>query len=47
MAKKVAVTIKLVQEADDIDNLQLKKEIAKSLKCDWLYDILTVDITDC
>ena len=47
MAKKVAITIQLVQEADDIDNLQLKKEITKSLQCDWLYDISTVDITDC
>jgi translation elongation factor EF-1beta len=47
MAKKVAITIQLVQEADDIDNQQLKKEITKSLRCDWLYDVSTVDVTDC
>lgn len=46
MAKKALITIQLVPESQDVSNEQLKKEIAKSLTCDWLLKVQAVTIKE-
>jgi translation elongation factor EF-1beta len=46
MAKTAAITIQLVPESIDVADMELKKEIAKSLRCDWLLEVLSVVVTE-
>jgi len=46
MAKTAAITIQLVPESKDIENLDIRKEIIKSLQCDWLLQVISVEITE-
>jgi hypothetical protein len=45
MAKTAVITIQLVPEAERVQNPNLKKQISKSLQCDWKFDVLNVEIT--
>jgi translation elongation factor EF-1beta len=42
--KKVTLKIELVPESQTINNKQIKKEIRKSLTCDWLLKIQNIEI---
>ena len=42
--KKVNLKIQLVPESQTVKNEQLKKEITKSLECDWLLKIQNIEI---
>lgn len=44
MAKNAVITIELVPEAEDVDIRRLRKEILKSLRCDWMSEALNVNI---
>ena len=44
MTKKAIITVKLVEEASEISNSQIEKEIRESLKCSWLAEIEKVAI---
>ena len=46
MAKTAAILIRLVPESVKIDDAKLKKEIAESLNCDWLFNVLDVKVTE-
>jgi hypothetical protein len=46
MAKKAVITVELVPEAAGIENVDLKKEIKKSLQSDWLLKVLNVEIQE-
>jgi hypothetical protein len=45
MAKNAVITIQLVPEAERVENANLKKQILKSLQCDWKFDVLNIEIT--
>ncbi len=42
--KKATLKIQLVPESQTVTNEQLKKEITKSLECDWLLKIQNIEI---
>jgi hypothetical protein len=45
MIKTAVITIQLVPEAEGLENANLKKQIMKSLQCDWMLEISNVEIT--
>jgi hypothetical protein len=44
MAKTVKISIQLVPESQEVDNIILTKEIIESLNCAWLYRVLSIEI---
>jgi translation elongation factor EF-1beta len=44
--KKATLTIQLVPESQTINNERIKKEVAKSLTCDWLLKIQNITIEE-
>ena len=42
--KQATLKIQLVPESQTINNEQIKKEIRKSLTCDWLLKIQNIEI---
>ncbi len=46
MTKKATLTIELVPESQPINNQQIKKEITKTLTCDWLLKIQNIKIEE-
>jgi len=44
MTKKAIITISLVPQASEVSNSQLKEDIRKSLKCDWLAEVERVTV---
>jgi translation elongation factor EF-1beta len=44
MAKTAVITIELVPEADGIESENLKKQIKKSLQCDWLLKTSKIEL---
>jgi hypothetical protein len=45
MIKTAVITIQLVPEAEGLENVNLKKQIIKSLQCDWMLEVSNVEIT--
>lgn len=43
LGKKAVILISLVPEADSESNQKIIKDIRKSLKCDWLKEVIKVD----
>lgn len=46
MTKKATITIQLVPESQTQSNEKVKREIAKSLECDWLLKIQNIKIEE-
>jgi hypothetical protein len=46
VAKTAVITIQLVPESKNVDDAILKKEIINSLRCDWLLDIINMEIAE-
>jgi len=46
MTKTATITIKLVPESEKTDNVKLKKQIIKSLQCDWLFEVVNMEIKE-
>lgn len=44
MTKKTTIVISLVPEADNKLDTQIKKDIAESLKCDWLLEVEKISV---
>jgi hypothetical protein len=44
MAKNAIITIELVSEAEGVNSEKLRNEILKSLQCDWLSKVLSVNM---
>jgi len=45
MTKTATITIQLVPESEKVSNTNLKKHIMKSLACDWLFSVQSVELT--
>jgi hypothetical protein len=45
MVKTAVITIQLVPEAEGLENANLHKQIMKTLQCDWMFEVLNVEIT--
>lgn len=43
LGKKAVILISLVPEADSESNQKIIKDIRKSLKCDWLKEVIKVE----
>jgi translation elongation factor EF-1beta len=44
--KNATLKIQLVPESQTVNDVQLKKEIKKSLDCDWLLKIQNIEISE-
>ncbi len=46
LTRKATITIQLVPESQTVNSERVKREIAKSLACDWLLKIQNVTIAE-
>jgi translation elongation factor EF-1beta len=46
MTKKAIIVISLVPESTEVDNKRIRREIRKSLRCDWLAEVERVTVED-
>jgi hypothetical protein len=46
VVKTAVIIIQLVPESENVENIKLKKQIIETLRCDWLLDVLTTEITE-
>jgi translation elongation factor EF-1beta len=44
MTKKAIITVSLVPEASEVSNSQLREDIKKTLRCDWLAEIESIKV---
>ena len=44
MTKKAIITVSLVPEASEVSNSQLREDIKRTLRCDWLAEIEGVKV---